>query len=795
MTAQQQAISASGSVLVRAGAGTGKTYVIVERYVELLNRGLRPLEIVAVTYTERAALELRARIRTRVQQTHGHQPDLLAELEVAQISTIHALAARICRDHPAATGVPPGSSVWDEPDAQLRKGQWLEDAMLQVELDPFNALGYSRLRQMLEVLHREPYTAYQALERAGSSWEALIQDVRAEAWRDLQERPAWVAAVTVVSTDYGRDDDAIERSRRIAVQGLERIEAGEPLTGAGLLATIRLNGGKKAQWRDLESVKAALKTLRTLAGAPLLTMAYGVADEALRAELPLLSSAYRRTDDVLAQRKQRALALDYADLELYALNGLQQPDVAAYYARRWQHLMIDEAQDTSPVQAELLGLIGAHGDLTVVGDDQQAIYGFRGAGHNIFQEFEERILTAGGTVVTLQTGHRSRVALQERLNIGARAVLGETARPLTASRTDGEHWPTSLMGLIDASGNEAEVVVTTLIQLLKEGRPIKDAQTGQERSLRATDIAVLARRWSDLNGIRDLLTEQGVPWVMAGGGNLLETPEARDTWALLRFLADQDDSTALLALLRSPHFSISDPQIDRLRQDHTPGEAWWLTCGRSRDPIVQEAVQILEQVLREHMRLTPRRALQLTERLTGYRGALARWPDAERHLVDLTACHELVETLQAPLQDCNGTATRLTRLIQAEHAILRPPVRSSDAVTLSTIHGAKGLEWPVVALVRIDGAARAQPPALRLASEFGVAYQREGEETAGLYTLLKETGRQREEQEEARLVYVGMTRARDYLICSSSRPAAPAVQTLMQAGILPSTATAEDAPH
>lgn len=784
MNAQQQAITASASVAVLAGAGSGKTHVLVERYVELIRRGLRPLEMVVVTYTERAATELRSRIRQRVTHTFGDQPDLLAEVEVAQISTIHALAARICRDHPAAAGVPSGSAVQDGPDAHVHWEDLRDDAMLATDLSTFTVLEHGRVRRMLQALHREPHVARAALARGTHDWPAILERARLDAWEALRHNPRWAAAAAHVHSDCGHDGDAIEASRRQAVHGLALIAQGETQAGAALIAGVALRGGRKVPWRDLPEMKAALSTLRELIGSPLLTLRYSEADAALSAQWLLLSSAFQATSDDLSRRKRQARTLEYADLETHALSALRDPEVAQYYGKRWRHVMVDEAQDTSPVQTELLDLIGAQCDLTVVGDDQQAIYGFRGAGRDALGQLERRIVNAGGLSVTLAESYRSHTRLQERLNVAARALLGD-ARPLTAARGSGTTSLSPVTGLTSTSEMEAETLADHIAQLLQAAPAIPDSQSLQLRPLQAQDIAVLARRWSDLDDLRGALTARGLPWFTAGGGDLLKTSEALDTWSLLRFLADQDDSAALLALLRSPHFNVRDVDIEILRRSWSPGEAWWLTVQRSTSAPVRRAAVVLTQLLAALGTLTPRQAVQRAEQLSGYRAAVASFPDALRSLADLQACHELIGQLQEPLRSHHEVALKLTRLFSERRPVPRPPLSASDAITLSTIHGAKGLEWPIVILAGLGRLGRGAPPALRLDPEVGVAFTPDDEEEPGVYTLIKEADRHREMQEEARLVYVGITRARDALICSVVRQDSPIVTSLTGAGLLP----------
>lgn len=768
MKAHEQAITAPGSVAVLAGAGSGKTHILVERYVELLRRGLRPLEIVVITYTELAASELRARIRQRVKQSHADQPALLAEVEVAQISTIHALAARICRDHPLAARVPNGFTVQDGPDAHIQWEDLRDEALLEVDVNAFSVLEHGRVRRMLEQLLKEPHVTQTALSRQQGDWSALLEDMRRDAWETVQGDPRWKAAVIQVQSDHGMEGDALEKSRRAAVEGLSLISFGEVERGMTMLQGVVVRGGKKAQWLDLEGTREALKTLRELVKSPLLHLRYSDSDAVLAQQIPLLAQVFRTVKDALDRRKRQGRTLEYADLETQALQALQDPEVSHYYTQRWKHVMVDEAQDTSPVQTELLETIGRHCDLTVVGDDQQAIYGFRGAGRDVLHLLTGRVLASGGQTVTLTEGYRSHARLQHRLNEGAQAILGN-ARALTACRTDKGTTIEPVSFLLVKPEEEANALAEWIAQLLATVPDVLDPHDAQMRPLRPQDIAVLARRWKDLDELREALTIRGISWFVAGGGNLLKTPELLDTWVLLRFLNDPADNVALLSLLRSPHFNVTDQQLEVLRRARDGKEAWWLTVQRSPDPTVQGASTILRSLLDDVGTLSPRLLLQRAESMSDYRNSLGHLSQAAQHLADLQACHSLVSELQEPLLSCNEVVARLTRLISSNKSVSQPPLSHGDAVTLSTIHGAKGLEWPVVALLGLGKVGRTPPRAIRVNPEFGIAFTPENVEDPALYTLLKNIDQRLEQQEEIRLIYVGMTRSRDALLCSVVR--------------------------
>src|SRR5215212_281560 len=179
---QQRAAQASGSVAVVAGAGTGKTHMLTERYLHHLSGdGLSPLEVVAVTFTEKAAGELRSRVRERVRERLAAREDLLAELEAAQISTIHALCARVCREHPEEAGVPPDFGILDDLRGRLWTADRLADAMDGLPEESYRVVPYPLMQAALEALISDPLGAEEALAKGPEGWRDLIEEARERA--------------------------------------------------------------------------------------------------------------------------------------------------------------------------------------------------------------------------------------------------------------------------------------------------------------------------------------------------------------------------------------------------------------------------------------------------------------------------------------------------------------------------------------------------------------------------------------------------------------------------------------
>ena len=359
---QQRAIGAEGSVVVVAGAGTGKTHMLTERYVHHLSEDrLSPLEVVAVTFTEKAAEELRSRVRERVRGRLATREDRLAELEAAQISTIHALCARVCREHLDEAGVPADFGILDELRGRLWTADRLADAMDDLPEEHYRVVPYPLMQVALESLLSDPLAAEEALAKGPEGWKDLIEEARERAVAGYLEEPALKEARWSLELCEGDEEDRMEQSRRAALSALDDLGAGGDRGSAfELLVRIDLRGGKKKAWGEgeLASVKEALRFVRELARAALrrgiVVLEPGPADERLASALPVLRDAFGRARAFLAEAKRRSRVLDFADLEVHALRALEHEEVRDYYRERWRAFLVDEFQDTNPVQAALL---------------------------------------------------------------------------------------------------------------------------------------------------------------------------------------------------------------------------------------------------------------------------------------------------------------------------------------------------------------------------------------------------------------------------------------------------------
>ncbi len=803
---QARAAYADGSVAVVAGAGTGKTHMLAHRYLHHLRQGRSPLEVVAVTFTQRAAAELRARIRREVALATDlpDQETLLAELEAAQISTLHALAARICRDHPEAAEVPAEFDIQDEIEGAVDQAEHLEEALSGLPAEVFEAIPYSRLKAMIEDLLKEPLRAEQALACGSGRWHELVEAAKATALEELVLEARWQEACDICRATEPLQPDKLVPFREAALLGLQHLEAGDVASAHDLLLGLKINVGSQKNWPEgaLRDLKDALRDLRDryteAAEAGLVTLRLGALDDELERALRALRTAFTEVCTYLAKVKHQARRLNFADLEVHALTALRHERVRTYYERRWLALLVDEFQDTNPVQADLLRALTENAVLTIVGDEKQSIYGFRGADATVFQAFRAQIVATAGTEVALSESFRTHAALLTPVNNCFAAILGDGHGPLTPNRHTAPHDAPHLKAFavtLDKSQKanrpprlvvEAHELATRIKALLQGGVPIFDPGSGAPRPVTPGDIAVLTRTWRTLDVFNEIFPAMGVPTVHTGGGNLLETREAKDAAALLQCLAEPDDDLALVALLRSPYFAVSDPVLYRLKQTKGDGESWRKALDKTEDERLLRPAQLLAALSDAAKHRRASQLLQLADQATGYTAVIGNLPGRERKLADYRGFADLVTTLERGLGDVFSVSRRLRRLKLAGVKVGRPKLQDTGAVSLMTLHAAKGLEWPVVAVADLDYTKRGGSPGTLIDVELGVALKLDGDDgllqAPALYTLLDHKRRQREAAELARLMYVGLTRARDQLMLSTSGKTGPALK-LMEAGL------------
>jgi len=842
--ARRAAVDPSQNVVLEASAGTGKTRVLVERYINLLLAGVDPENILAITFTRKAAAEMRQRIVERlIEASRSSQldarrwRDLRERLSDIAISTIDAFCLSLLREFPLEADVDPGFALADDTEVPRLMEEALDRALrisrAHAREDDdvalvFAQLGERRLRAGLGTLLDRRLVAPGILRRYLQNGPRDLTAARAcqNAFDRLQrlfagmpggpggvdsflnDGPLQRPAFAMLARDIGelcrpalhfeaRADQAAFRVLIDRLRGYFLTQQGEPrkasFAGTGFTAD---DCASAASWKRHRDRAAEL--------APPLAEAI----RAFRRDLNVVMSrgVWRIFAVALATYRQTLEAhalLDFSGVLEHAIDLLKQMDEFARsryrLEARYHHVLVDEFQDTSRAQWELVeqlvrswgeGLGASAGALApsifVVGDRKQSIYGFRDADVSVLEDaagFIEALRPDGRPRQAISVSFRAAPALLEFVNDvfdevdkapGRRDAFrydGKDRFPIDNSGVRLQPDEDQALGLVgaDTVREAAETIGDEIVRLLSAAT-VRDRQTGVRRAARAADIGILFRSRESHREFEAALERRGVPTYVYKGLGFFDAPEIQDAVALLRFLAQPTSDLRAAAFLRSRIVRLSDHGVRRL----SPGLSEALA-----GPIVPAefgALCLEDQAVLERVRpavavwlqqvdlMTPAELLDEILRETAYTYELrgARQLQARENLKKLRGLVRRIQNRGYATLD--RIAEHLDRLAVGDES--NAAIDAVDAVSLMTVHAAKGLEFPVVFVVNMGrGTGNARAPirvALDAADEPSVAiadYQSESDEDA----------QAREREETKRLLYVALTRARDRLYLSATR--------------------------
>ncbi len=788
------------SLFVEAGAGSGKTSSLVNRIVTLVDSGVPVPNIAAITFTEAAARELRTRVRDALIE-RGHDGGVV---ESAAFTTLHGFALRILSDFPIEAGLPPGFGVVDEVTSALQfERDWrmfegrLGDDMRLLELQQrANALGIK-------------LKSFSAVARQfDDNWDLLLdRDVTAT----VHDRGPAPDLVPLAFDEVVADALRLDRIRAGCISDDDALSAGivklvaqvEPLVGQSpLKQLLGLGGlpwpprkrGRKGNWRGptVEEARAEVDAVHDRVDVALAA----VVDDTVR-QLTALVAGH-----VLERVEHRRTAglLSFHDLLVLTRRLLRSDElVRTGLHHRYRYLLLDEFQDTDPIQIELAVLVASTepvgsrpwpelaqvlepGRLVVVGDPKQAIYRFRRADMAVYAE-TEKVLVPETT--RLVSNFRSVPGIVEWINAFFTRVMGEGQDavqppyvPLSPVRrpAPGGRPPVVVLGgphdkeelnVGQLRQREAEDVAALVCRVMEESWPVW--RNDEWLPARLSDIAVLIPSRLSLPALEAAFVTAGIPFRPETNSLVYSTQEVRDVLAAVRAVVDPTSTIDVVAALRSALFAVAD--------DHLL--AWKLAGGGfdyrdSRVPDGQHRSPLIAafgQLAQWHAARWWAEPAVLVERMVRERRlrelALAearprdRW---RRYRFLAEQAREFTETQGGDLQDFvdwveiqSSDIARITEPV--------PPEPDDEAVRVLTVHGSKGLEFPIAVLAgapSMERSMRAGPTVI-----FGPDGDPEvkigGDNRTEGFDARASVEDVLDANERIRLQYVAATRARDYL--------------------------------
>jgi ATP-dependent helicase/nuclease subunit A len=759
--ARRLAVDPRRNVALEASAGTGKTRVLVDRYVRLLEVGVAPRNILAITFTRKAAAEMRQRVMATLRERHrlgSLTGDRWREIRDAfgdiSISTIDAFCLSLLHEFPLEAGVDPGFDLADETETPRFIESSLDRALAigrSVSLTDSDValllteLGEAKLRKGLAALLDRRLVAWDALNRFLRGRDVTVDVACLRLWQSLR-----AAISSAGGASAFRSCGPLASGFDLVAHDVDVLMAEAPPNPALLRGTLdrladlvltkdgdprkRLKH-KKADYRsaaDYERHKSIVFGL-----GPHVVEAYA----AYRRDLNIvLARGVRRLFAIAQDEYRRTLdkqgVLDFPDLlerTLKLLGQMEEFSRSRYRLEsRYEHVLVDEFQDTSRAQWQLVReLVRAwaageglyHGPIPpsifIVGDRKQSIYGFRDAEVSVLDaagRFIEALRPEAPSRAAITRSYRSVQELLAFVNDVFADVEKAAGRPDAFRYGDDDAFPmledgargTDAVGMVvaDSDAAQAEAVADEIARLLLEGATIRDRQTGVRRALQPGDVGLLFRTREGHTLFEAALARRGVPFYVYKGLGFFDADEVKDVLALVAYLADPGSNLRAAAFLRSRIVRLSDEALKWL----APGLAGSLT---SAEPPAAAA----------NLRADDRDRLMLARESVGAWIAMAdQLPPAEvvdRVLAESAYAVEIGGTGFAQARENLKKVRGLIRRIQNRgYATLgrlsdyfaelaaggdesNAIIDAADAVNLMTVHAAKGLEFPVVFVVNI----------------------------------------------------------------------------------------------
>jgi ATP-dependent helicase/nuclease subunit A len=826
--ARALAIDPRRNVALEASAGTGKTRVLVDRYLALLLAGVHPRNILAITFTRKAAAEMRQRILQELTRRQREQlipatrlREIREQIGDIAISTIDAFCLALLREFPLEADVDPGFELADETETPklvdealekaLRVGRGLATDEAETAL-LFAELGEFRLREALARLIDRRLVAWDALSRflpasADATIDGAVTRLLARIRVALSSVPGGLSGFIATGPHHpafallARDVQTLLRqpppSPAMTQALLERLRD-HALTQDG--APRKRLTYKKADFRSPNDYERHLAAVTAL-GPYLVDALAGYREDINR----VLVRSVRRLFAITVEQYQRTLrkygVLDFTDVLERTLRLLAQMDEFSRsrfkLESRYQHVLVDEFQDTSRAQWTLVELLirswSAGRGLTdqalepsifIVGDRKQSIYGFRDAEVAVLDEaarYIEALRPSSRVRTAITRSFRSVRELLAFVNDLFAAVDKAPGRADAFRYAEDDEFPLAsvtaaepeALGLAIAPSDQqqAEAVADEIARLLAFGASVRDRETGVRRAIRPGDIGVLFRTREGHRLFEDALARRRVPFYVYKGLGFFDADEIKDVLALLSYLARPQSELNTAAFLRSRFIRLSDHALKELAPalvaaligTGEPASATML------HPTDRERLRLARQAVPRWLALVdclpPAEVIDLVLAESAYAVELGG-PSYRQAHENLKKVRALVRRLQnrgyATLARIVDHLTQLVAGGDESNAI----VDAIDAVNLMTTHAAKGLEFPVVFLVHLQRGSGGSPDAIRVSP--GDAF---GEPSVAVGEHQSDADRDldaREAEENKRLLYVALTRARDRLYLAAT---------------------------
>ena len=834
---QQDALNIKKHVCVTAGAGSGKTTVLVQRYLKILREGnAKPSEIVAITFTDKAAAEMKDRVIKRLsEETDTETREKFREqMNSAHISTIHSFCSSILREFPFQADVPANFSIIRGIDQKLLLQKTIRETLKNIATNTEhpNRVELTRLLQRYGgqqklvdffsmLINQRDLVALLMQKIYDDRSAAEICDVlQQKALKQLMfsiNIPEFIRCLnTVLDVAKGKKAEDVKhlipQLEALHKQNSGSSEVPNLLKEIGDLITIKDGSIAKTGFLptsiDRTSIADELNFLvsraKKIKNIPTPKKEKNddskthveTDDDFLISTTQDLLTLYKQILNNYQTAKLSQSTLDFSDLQLKTRDLLRSnEEIRKQLVERYQYYMIDEYQDTNELQSELVMLLTNElksANLFIVGDPKQGIYGFRGADVRVFDKTQEKIIENGGFKVSLKENFRS---LRDPLgfaNYFFDRLMGDGSEnefevpygSLTKARPVNANGGVEIF--LGKQGDEAVNEYEIMARHIKNMKATKETvwaldENGVEtkRPIQYGDIAILIRSRRHLPDIEHALLEAGIPYLTTSGVGFYQRQEIYDIWNYLNFLnAPSENDASLAAILRSPAFGISDAELYEISLQE--GTNFWEKAQnyQTHSEHLKRAIHTLKKHNPLAHRMPVNQLIATIVNETGLIGTLKTGIYGQQRSANYQKLLELARNFDGDenTQILPDFIEFLDILITEEPQEGQAPIEAgSGAVQIMTIHAAKGKEFPVVMLPRLDrGGQTDREPFIdeNLGIGFSPLKPDEGytKTEPEIIAHMKNRSSEKEIAEKKRLFYVGVTRAQDRLILSGTLP-------------------------
>lgn len=783
---QKQAIEAiANNVVVSAGAGSGKTRVLVERFLHILeqhnHQNTKPVDaanILAITFTRKAAGEMRERVRKGIEErladdSSGFWRSQLGALDRTQISTIHGLCSRILRENPVEVQLDPSFTVAEEFEGDEFRQQCMRE-YLRRQLSQKNegaaklvaAYGVDGLMRQLEsILPSLDKLAAEDLTKPYAESIAELPQLRDDLCLALREL---VLCREELTSKKSNARNCLENLAENIDEACTAVKQGEEVNILGkYLLGVQARGKIKDSINNIKSLQEKIQ-LQT-------------ADKYALDFLPLWQDLLRGLDAYLREQKLAQDLLTFDDLENFTVELLKQNEQVRHkYQERFQYIMVDEFQDTNDKQRQLIYLLCGDDSeklqgkkLFIVGDPKQSIYRFRGADVGVFARVRRQIAAGGGESLKLSTNYRSMDKILLAVNSAFRELLGEDSskdvffEALAHNKICAEI-PQLLLCAYDKECGTSKFQV--------EARAV--AQTVKNYHANGNSygkMAILLRAMTHCEELAAALQEQGVPYEIVDGRGFYDCQEVLDVLNLLTALNNRCRSLELAGVLRSPFFGLHDETLTTLfLQQET---CLWDALMQARPEnfadkqsvLVQRAAKVLDKLRSQASLLGLPELWQSLWQELAMEAVLSVQEHGANKLANVQKLRRLAQEYSVQHKGTLGDwLDYVQRVREAETKETTANLSTGDAVQIMTIHKSKGLEFDTVFLPFLDSSTPSDTAEIKYLPQLGLGIKAPDEngvlQTTSILQKVKASDKLLENEERKRQLYVAMTRAEQRLI-------------------------------